>query len=199
MTDEPVTDHLVSRLLRDAGRGDRVAIDRLLPMVYAELHQIAERHMARERDDHTLQPTALVHEAYVRLARGAAFDADSRMHFLRLASQVMRRVLVDHARARQAAKRGSALLVTLDESAAGHEAPLLDMLALDDALTRLAAAEPRCAEVVTLRFFAGLEVVEIADALGISTATVKRDWRFARAWLATALDVAAPADERDDG
>ncbi|MEQ1690078.1 MAG: ECF-type sigma factor [Gemmatimonas sp.] len=199
MTDEPVADHLVSRLLRDANRGDRVAIDRLLPMVYAELHQIAERHMARERDDHTLQPTALVHEAYVRLAHGAAFDADSRMHFLRLASQVMRRVLVDHARSRQAAKRGGALLVTLDESAAGHEAPLLDMLALDDALTRLAAAEPRCAEVVTLRFFAGLEVAEIADALGVSTATVKRDWRFARAWLANALDVAAPADERDDG
>lgn len=196
MSDEPVTDHVVTRLLDQARRGDRAAIDQLLPMVYAELHLIAERHMARERGDHTLQPTALVHEAYVRLAQGAAIDASGRLHFLRLASQVMRRVLVDHARARQAAKRGGVLLVTLDEAAAGHDAPLLDLLALDDALTRLAQAEPRWAEVVELRFFAGLEITEIAETLAISTATVKRDWRFARAWLARALDDAPTPTER---
>jgi RNA polymerase sigma factor (TIGR02999 family) len=191
MTDESVTDHLVTRLLREARSGDRSAIDQLLPLVYAELHEIAQRHMARERDDHTLQPTALVHEAYVRMAHGAGIDASGRLHFLRLASQVMRRVLVDHARARQAAKRGGPLLVTLDEASAGADAPMLDLLVLDDALTRLAAAEPRWAEVVELRFFAGLEVAEVAEALGISVATVKRDWRFARVWLARALDVAA--------
>ena len=190
MTDQPVTDHVVTRLLGDARRGDRSAIDELLPLVYAELHEIAQRHMARERDDHTLQPTALVHEAYVRMAHGASIDASGRLHFLRLASQVMRRVLVDHARSRQAAKRGGPLLVTLDEAAAGQDAPMLDLLILDDALTRLAEAEPRWSEVVELRFFAGLEVSEVAEALGISVATVKRDWRFARAWLARALDVA---------
>ncbi|MBL0169568.1 MAG: sigma-70 family RNA polymerase sigma factor [Gemmatimonadaceae bacterium] len=198
MSDAPVTDHVVTRLLDQARHGDRAAIDQLLPLVYAELHVIAERHMARERDDHTLQPTALVHEAYVRLAHGAAIDASGRLHFLRLASQVMRRVLVDHARARQAAKRGGMLLVTLDESAAGHETPLLDLLALDDALTRLAEAEPRWAEVVALRFFAGLEITEIAETMEISTATVKRDWRFARAWLARALDGAPVSPDRPD-
>jgi RNA polymerase sigma factor (TIGR02999 family) len=151
--------------------------------------------MARERADHTLQPTALVHEAYARLAHAASLHAADRLHFLRLASSVMRRVLVDHARARHAAKRGGAMQVTLDDALVGQDAHALDMLELDDALTRLAAAEPRWAQVVELRFFAGLEVPEVAEVLGISTATVKRDWRFARAWLAHALDAPRTSDD----
>jgi RNA polymerase sigma factor (TIGR02999 family) len=193
--DDLTTAKTVTRLLRDARAGDRDALDRLLPFVYDELRAIAARHMARERVDHTLQPTALVHEAYGRLASGAAIAEADRLHFLRLASHVMRQVLVDHARARHAAKRGGNLQVTLDDGLVGADARALDMLVLDDALTRLAVAEPRWAQVVELRFFAGLEVSEVAEALGISSATVKRDWRFARAWLATALDAPAVAGD----
>ena len=193
-TDEEGASHSVTQLLRVARSGDSDALNRLLPLVYDELHRIAERHMARERVDHTLQPTALVHEAYARLASGVAINAVDRLHFLRLASSVMRRVLVDHARAHRAAKRGGDLQVTLDEGVVGAIVNALDLLVLDDALTRLAAAEPRWAQVVELRFFAGLEVPEVAEVLGISSATVKRDWRFARAWLATALDAPAIAE-----
>lgn len=192
--DEEGAAHSVTQLLRVARSGDSDALNRLLPLVYDELHRIAERHMARERVDHTLQPTALVHEAYARLASGVAINAVDRLHFLRLASSVMRRVLVDHARAHRAAKRGGDLQVTLDEGVVGAIVNALDLLVLDDALTRLAAAEPRWAQVVELRFFAGLEVPEVAEVLGISSATVKRDWRFARAWLATALDAPAIAE-----
>ena len=192
--DEEGAAHSVTQLLRVARSGDSDALNRLLPLVYDELHRIAERHMARERVDHTLQPTALVHEAYARLASGVAINAVDRLHFLRLASSVMRRVLVDHARAHRAAKRGGDLQVTLDEGVVGASVNALDLLVLDDALTRLAAAEPRWAQVVELRFFAGLEVPEVAEVLGISSATVKRDWRFARAWLATALDAPAIAE-----
>jgi RNA polymerase sigma-70 factor, ECF subfamily len=177
----------VTRLLEDARRGDTAAVEQLLPLLYGELHQIAARHMRRERADHTLQPTALLHEAFLRLLGGTRAPFEDRTHFLRVASQAMRRVLVDHARARNAAKRGAALRVTLDESMAGAENAVVDMLVLDDALSRLATAEPRWAQVVELRYFGGLEIPEVADALGISTATVKRDWRFAKAWLARAL------------
>lgn len=173
----------VTRLLEAARSGDTSALDRLLPMLYDELHGIAARHMLGERPDHTLQPTALVHEAFLRLIGGAPMSFENRAHFLRAASQAMRHVLVDHARARNAAKRGAAIRVTLDEAIAGHVEPIIDMLILDEALTRLAAAEPRWAQVVELRFFGGLEVTEVAEVLGISAATVKRDWRFARAWL----------------
>jgi RNA polymerase sigma-70 factor, ECF subfamily len=178
----------VGRLLDDARSGDSDALEKLLGAVYAELHMIAGRHLRHERPDHTLQPTALVHEAYLRLLDGAALSADNRVHFLRAASRVMRRVLVDHARARNALKRGGAVCVTLDEAVAGHDIPIIDMLALDDALERLGAAEPRWAQVVELKFFGGLDVPEIAATLGTSPATVKRDWQFARAWLARALD-----------
>jgi RNA polymerase sigma factor (TIGR02999 family) len=177
----------VTRLLEDARLGDAAAIEQLMTVVYAELRAIAERHMNRERPDHTLQPTALVHEAFLRLMGGAPGDFRDRTHFLRAASQVMRRVLVDHARARNSAKRGGALRVTLDEAIAGHDERVLDMLVLDDALTRLAAAEPRWAQVVELRFFGGLEVGEVAEVLGTSAATVKRDWQFAKAWLSREL------------
>jgi RNA polymerase sigma-70 factor, ECF subfamily len=178
----------VGRFLRDARHGDSEAVEKLLGIVYAELHMIAGRHMRRERPDHTLQPTALVHEAYLRLLGGAGLSADNRVHFLRTASSAMRRVLVDHARARNAQKRGGAVHVTLDDSVAGRDAPIIDMLVLDDALARLGAAEPRWAQVVELKFFGGLDIPEIATTLGLSPATVKRDWQFARAWLARALD-----------
>lgn len=151
--------------------------------MYAELHAIAGHHLRRERPGHTLQPTALVHEAYLRLVGGTVLAATNRVHFMRAASRAMRQALVDHARARNAQKRGGALQVTLDDAIAGEETPILDMLALDDALTRLAAAEPRWAHVVELKFFGGLEVPDIAETLGVSPATVKRDWQFARAWL----------------
>jgi RNA polymerase sigma-70 factor, ECF subfamily len=186
--------HTVTQLLEKARHGDSTALEHLLPLLYAELHEIAARHMHGERADHTLQPTALVHEAFLRLA-GSNGSFEDRTHFLRAASQAMRRVLVDHARARNAAKRGGALRVTLDEGLAGHDDPLVDLLVLDDALTRLAEAEPRWAQVVELRYFGGLEVTEVAAALGVSTATVKRDWRFARAWLARALQLPISEDD----
>lgn len=186
-------DHECTRLLQQAKEGDQAAYDRVLPMVYAELRDIAARHMRRERESHTLQPTALVHEAYLRIV-GADAHYDDRVHFLRTASRAMRHVLVDHARARSAAKRGGMLLVTFDD---GLSAPAddgtdgqdraLDMLALDAALEELAVAEPRCAQVVELRIFAGLEVTAVAEILNVSAPTVKRDWAFARAWLATRL------------
>ena len=183
----------VSRLLDDARRGDEAALGRLLPLLYAELREIAGRHMRRERPDHTLQPTALVHEAFLRMAGSTPLSAQDRTHFLRTASQAMRRVLVDHARARNAQKRGGPLHVTLDEAIAGGTEPAVDMLALDDALDRLGAAEPRWAQVVELRYFAGLEIPEVAAALGVSPATVKRDWQFARAWLSKELGPDATA------
>jgi RNA polymerase sigma-70 factor (ECF subfamily) len=184
---DPTTVDTVGRLLGDARYGDPAALEQLLPIIYAELHAIADRHMRRERPGHTLQPTALVHEIYLRLIGTTALSASSRVHFLRAASRAMRQVLVDHARARNAQKRGGALHVTLDETLAGRDTPILDMIALDDALSRLAAAEPRWAQVVELKFFGGLEIPEIATSLDVSPATVKRDWQFARAWLAREL------------
>ncbi|MFN2316746.1 MAG: ECF-type sigma factor [Gemmatimonadales bacterium] len=176
----------------DAGGGppptDR-SPEHTLALLYDELRAIARHHMRAERADHTLAPTALVHEAWLRLhARDAAAFKD-RSHFLRTASQVMRHILVDHARARRAAKRDGGIKVTLDPALAGEATSIVDLLALDDALTRLEAAEPRWARVVELRFFAGFEIAEIATLLDLSVSTVKRDWQFARAWLGTNLDL----------
>jgi RNA polymerase sigma factor (TIGR02999 family) len=173
----------VTRWLEAARAGDSDALERLLQALYAELHGIARRHMRGERAGHTLQPTALVHEAVLRLLGREDFAFAGRDHFLRAASLAMRRVLVDHARARKAARRDGGLRVTLLEDMAGVEDTTVDVLALDDALTRLASVEPRWSQVVELRFLLGLEVAEVAEVLGTSTATVKRDWRFARAWL----------------
>jgi RNA polymerase sigma factor (TIGR02999 family) len=174
-------------LLHRIRDGDRAALDQLLGVAYVELHAIAERQMSHERTGHTLQPTALVHEAFLRLIGGATLEFQDRLHFFRAASQTMRRVLVDHARARGAAKRGNGIRITLDHDMVAAEDRTIDLLILDDALTQLAAAEPRWAQVVELRFFAGLDAAEVAEALHTSTATVQRDWRFAKAWLANAL------------
>jgi len=185
--DPPATTDPIGRFVEQARQGDSAALEQLLRLVYDELHTIAGRHLRRERPGHTLQPTALVHEAYLRLVGGSGLSAANRVHFLRAASRAMRQALVDHARARAALKRGGGLQITLDDGVAGPTPPMIDMLALDDALARLAAAEPRWAQVVELKFFAGLDVPDIAHALDISPATVKRDWQFARAWLAREL------------
>jgi RNA polymerase sigma factor (TIGR02999 family) len=179
----PTRTDSVTRWLEDARAGDSSALERIVAALYAELHVIARHHMRGERAEHTLQPTALVHEAVLRILGRDTLEFEGRNHFLRAASQAMRRVLVDHARARAAAKRGGGLRVTLNDDMGGTPAPDVDILALDEALTRLAAVEPRWAQVVELRFLLGLEVTEVADVLDTSPATVKRDWRFARAWL----------------
>lgn len=172
----------VTRLLGAAGGGDREALERLYESVYSELRAMAEVGMRRERGAHTLQPTALVNEVYVRLA--SAKQWENRRHFFGAAAQAMRRILVDHARRKYAEKRGAGLervtLTDLDVSAPEED---LDVLAVNDALDRLAEEDPRLAEVVNLRFFAGMSIEETAQAMETSPATVKRDWAFARAWL----------------
>lgn len=181
------TGHEVTRLLAELQRGVPEAADRLAPLVYDELHQIAVHAMRRESDGHTLQPTELVHEAFVRLMGQRNVDWRNRSHFYGIASQAIRRILIDHARRRHAAKRDHGIRVTLDESIGTSAHESLDLLALEDALTRLEAADARQARVVELRFFGGLDIPETAEALGVSPATVKRDWAFARAFLLRAL------------
>lgn len=164
--------------------GDRSAAGELLGMVYDELHQLARRYMDQERNDHTLQPTALVHEAFLKLFHHRDARWESREHFLGMAGQAMRFVLVDHARARAAKKRGGQRTkVLLDEALDLYQERAVDLLALDDALDALAQVDPELARVVELRFFAGMTVTEVARALGVSTRTVERGWCTARAWL----------------
>jgi RNA polymerase sigma factor (TIGR02999 family) len=180
----------VTRLLAAWAAGDAAARERLLPVVYGELRAIARKVFARERGDHTLQPTALVHEAYLKLAGGGtASSFRDRAHFFAVASQAMRQVLVDHARARATRKRGGGAtrLVLVEEEAAAAPSPLADVLAIDEAIGRLAARDPDSARLVELRFFGGLTVEETAEVLGVSAPTVKRDWRLARAFLAREL------------
>jgi len=173
----------VTELLLDWRRGDAAALDQLIPMVYDDLRRVAARQLRGERTDHTLQPTALVHEAYGRLV-GADITWTDRAHFFAIAARTMRRVLVDHARAHDREKRGGgAVRVTLDENLAVDAGRPEDVLALDAALEQLAEVDPRKAEVVQLHFFGGLTYDQIAEALGISPATVDRDLRMARAWL----------------
>jgi RNA polymerase sigma factor (TIGR02999 family) len=187
MTDAPD----VTQLLIAWGQGDRGALERLLPLVYAELRRIARQRLRRERREHTLCPTALVHEAYLRLSRQNA-PWQNRAQFFALASEVMRRVLVDHAR-RRAARGGGHVSLALDESAAVQGPRELDLLALDAALDDLATLDPRAARLVELRFFGGLDHAEAAGVLGISRATAERDWAFARAWLRARLDSTFPS------
>lgn len=177
----------VTSLLAELRGGRRDAADEVLPLIYAELHRIADRHMRRERANHTLQATQLVHDAFLKLVDQTRVEWQDRAHFLAVASQAMRRMLVDHARARVAARRGGgAPMVPITESvtlAAGHGLPLEDLLALDSALDELASLDPRQARIVELRYFGGLEIDEAAETLSISPATLKRDWAMARAWL----------------
>ncbi len=183
MTPDPPAEGAVTRLLIALGDGDRGAFDQLLPLVHQELHAAAARLLRRERVGHTLQPTELVHEAWLRLADGAAPDLASRGHFIAVAARVMRQVLVDHARRRLAEKRGGGVkAVSLPDHLAAPAAPE-EIIALDEALDRLAQLNPRLRTVVEYRFFAGLEETEIAALLKVTTRTVQRDWVRARAWL----------------
>lgn len=184
----PETAHDVTRLLVDLQRGADGAADQLVPLVYGELHKLAVHYMRAERGDHTLQPTALVHEAYMRLVDQRNASWQNRSHFFGIAAQAMRRILVDHARRKRAGKREGGDRVTLDESVAEAPQRSVDLIALDDALNKLAALDPRQARVVELRFFGGLDIEQTAESLGISPATVKRDWIFARAFLQREMD-----------
>jgi RNA polymerase sigma factor (TIGR02999 family) len=174
----------ITVLIDQARRGDQGALNTLLPEVYAELRRIAARHMRHERPGQTLQATALVHEAYLRLFKDSALSFQNRAHFLAIAAQSMREILVDHARGRHAAKRGGGgRKITLDEALAIDGETPVDFLALHEALVRFAAVAPQPARIVELRFFGGLTTEEIAEAVGASPATVKRHWSVARAWL----------------
>lgn len=171
----------VARLLADVGSGRSEALDELFPLVYDELRSLAVAQLRRERPDHTLQPTALVHEAYLRLA-GQTATVEGRAHFMSVAALVMRRILTDHARRRQATKRDG-IAVTLDDAYPAAAARDDEILAVDEALERLARLSARQARVVELRYFAGLSIEETAATVGISVATAKRDWVVAKGWL----------------
>jgi RNA polymerase sigma factor (TIGR02999 family) len=171
-------------LLLAWSRGERAAFDQLVPLVHGELQRLARRYMSRERPGHTLQATALVNEAYVRLLEVNRISWQNRTHFFAMAARVMRRVLVDFERARRNQKRGGgALKASLDEALDVASPETQDLVAIDDALTRLDTVHPRKGQVVELRFFGGLSLDETAEALHVSRDTVKRDWRFARLWL----------------
>lgn len=183
----------VTNLLQDWAGGDRGALDRLIPRLYDELRRLAHRRLHRERPDHTLGTTALVHEAYLRLVDVERAGFESRAHFLAMASRAMRRVLVDHARHRDAQKRGGgARPVTLDDALHLAAEDAIRFLELDHALSRLESVDARQASILEQHYFGGLSVDEIAEVASVSRSTVKRDLRFARAWLATELGAAQP-------
>jgi RNA polymerase sigma factor (TIGR02999 family) len=183
-TMHPASATRVSQLLLNWGRGDQNAREELIPLVYGELRRIARRYLWQERPDHTLQSGALVHEAYLRLLHGEPPQWQNRAHFFGVAAQLMRHILVDHARGRLAAKRGAgAPRLALDPQIALPQKREVDLVALDDALTRLATLDPQQSRLIELRFFGGLSIDETAVVLGISPATVKREWATARAWL----------------
>jgi RNA polymerase sigma factor (TIGR02999 family) len=174
----------ITGLLLDWGSGDRAALDRLIPLVYQELRRLAHRQMRRERAGDTLQTTALVNEAYLRLVDYERMRPRDRAHFLAIAAQAMRRILIERARSRRAVKRGSGEpRVSLDEAADVSNERAADLVALHEALTRLAAIDPRKSQLVELKYFAGLNIEETAEVLGVSAPTVERDWRTAKIWL----------------
>jgi RNA polymerase sigma-70 factor, ECF subfamily len=175
--------HEVTRLLGEIGRGEKEAMNQLLPLVYDELHRLARSYFRRERGEHTLQPTALVHEAYLRLVDQRA-PMESRGHFLAVAATQMRRILLDYARKHRAARRGGeGQKVMLEDTMAISEQKPVDMISLDQALVKLAGLDPTQSRMVELRFFGGLSVEETAEIMGVSPATVKRSWSSARAFL----------------
>jgi RNA polymerase sigma factor (TIGR02999 family) len=180
--DEPPPE--ITQLLANWSAGQAEGAARLMPAVYQELRRLARQYLQRERGDHTLQPTALVHEAYLRLANQKDAHWQNRAQFFAVAGHLMRRILVDHARAHLAEKRGGhAEKIELDEAALPPEERAANLVALDDALTELAVVDARKSRVVELRFFGGLTVEETAEAMGLNSATVRRDWTFAKAWL----------------
>ena len=184
MGDSPIGKKDITGLLRQAGAGNKAALDELMVVVYDELHRIAVNYLRQERPDHTLQPTALVNEAYLRLVNQREVKWHNRAQFFGLAAEMMRRILVNHAEARQAAKRGGAFQkVPFDDTAIMVEESPVDLLALDLALAKLAAFDPAKTRIIELRFFGGLTMEEIAEVVGSSVATVERQWSLARAWL----------------
>jgi len=177
------SNHVTELLVRWRG-GDKAALDALMPLVYSELRRIASRYLQAERSDHTLQSTALVNEAYVRLTSQELPQWQNRAHFFAVAAQLMRQILVDHARRHRASKRGGHFYKLALEDAEEQQQPVdVDIIALDDALKSLAAMDSQQSRVVELKFFGGLSNEDTADVLGVSTSTVKRDWTTARAWL----------------
>ena len=176
--------HDVTRLLLSWRQGDAAALDRLVPLVYDELRRVARRHLRREPQGHALQATALVHEVYLRLVDVDQLTLKNRTHFFAVAANLMRQILVDHARRQQADKRGGgATMMSLDDVSPAAQPARVDVLALDQALAALASIDARQSRVVELRFFAGFNIDEAAEALGMSPATVEREWALARAWL----------------
>jgi RNA polymerase sigma factor (TIGR02999 family) len=174
----------VTQLLKAWGNGEQQALDQLIPLVYAELHRLAHRYMVRERKTHTLQPTALVHEAYERLINLRHMSWQNRAHFFGVSAQLMRRILVDYARSRRYNKRGGEWRqVPLNEAVALFRDRQTDIVALDDALHTLAEIDPRKSRVVEMRFFGGLSIKEVAEVLNVSQETAQRDWRLAKVWL----------------
>jgi len=184
--------HVVTRLLVDWGNGDQQALEKLTPLVYQELKRLAARYLRRERREHTLQSTALVHEAWLRLIDQKQVQWQNRAQFFGIAAEMIRRILIDHARNRQAAKRGDgAIKLSLDDALATPNRRDLELVALDDALHDLAKLDPQQGRLVELRFFAGLSIEESAEVLGVSPATVKREWTTAKAWLYRELSARA--------
>jgi RNA polymerase sigma factor (TIGR02999 family) len=180
----------ITQLLVDWGKGDQAALEKLMPLVYDELRRLASNYLRRERATHTLQPTALVNEAYLKLVNQRNAKWQNRAHFFGISAQLMRRILVDHARQHQAAKRGGSNQQRLSITSAERVAkqPEVDLLALNEALDELTQMDPQQAQIVELKFFGGLSIDETAEVLGISHATVERDWKLARAWLRRQLE-----------
>jgi RNA polymerase sigma factor (TIGR02999 family) len=185
----------ITQLLIDWGKGDQAALEKLMPLVYSELRRLATNYLRRERGEHTLQPTALVNEAYLKLIDQRKAKWQNRAQFYGVAAQLMRRILVDHARQHQAAKRGGSHQQRLSITSAGQlggkelaTEPAIDLLALHEALEELAAFDPPQGRIVELKFFGGLSIEETAEVMGVGHATVERDWKMARAWLRRKLE-----------
>jgi RNA polymerase sigma-70 factor (ECF subfamily) len=193
MTTPSPSQQEVTQLLKDWSGGDEGALGKLIPLVQPELHRLAQRYMSRERGGHTLQTTALLNEAYLRLVDDPTRNWQNRTHFVAATAQLMRRIMVDHAREHRSLKRGGgALKVSLDDTALVTETRSKELLALDEALERLAAQDPRKSKIVELRYFGGLTVEETAAFLKLSDRTVKREWRMAKVWLYRALSGEEP-------